>query len=86
MDLGEIALLVTALGLGAILRDLMNRVLDRRKGKLEAEQSAWEQRDREASRRRRLQEALHETRTSWHQETGKRFEDMPPWPDSPKKT
>ena len=86
MDLGEIALLVTALGVGGILTRLVDQLLDRRKGRQAAEQSAWEQRDREATRRRRLQEALHETRTGWHRETGKRFEDMPPWPDSPKKT
>lgn len=80
MELGDIAVLITALGVGAILRDLMNRLMDRRKGKLEAEQSAWEQRDQYARRARRLEEALHEHRTCWHRETGRRFEDMPAWP------
>ena len=80
MELGDFAVLITALGVGAILRDLVNRLMDRRRGKLEQEQSAWEQRDQYARRARRLEEALHEHRTCWHRETGRRFEDMPAWP------
>lgn len=90
MDIGNFAVLLTALGLGAILRDLMNRVLDRRKGKLEAEQSAWEQRDKamrerddEARLRRRLEEALHETRRCLN-ERGVPYDQMPAWPSRSK--
>lgn len=86
MDIGDIAVLATAFGLGTILKGLLDRLLDRRKGKLEAEQSAWEQRDQYARRARRLEEALHEHRTCWHRETGRRFEDMPPWPSRDKPT
>lgn len=85
MDIGDFTLLAGAIGLGAILRTLLERLLDRRKGRLEAEQSAWEQRDSEARQRRRLEEALHATR---HQlrDHGVPYEDMPPWPSRNGKT
>ena len=79
MDLGEIALLVTALGVGGILTRLVDQLLDRRKGRQAAEQSAWEQRDKEARQRRRLEEALHATRYQLR-DHGVAYEDMPPWP------
>lgn len=80
LEIGDIAVLATAFGLGTILKTLIDRLLDRRKGRIEQEQSAWEQRDAWAKKARRLEEALHEHRTCWHYETGKRFTDMPPWP------
>ena len=86
MDLGEIALLVTALGVGGILTRLVDQLLDRRKGRQAAEQSAWEQRDRamryrdaEARLRRRLEETLQATRHELNRH-GVPYEDMPPWP------
>lgn len=85
MELGDLAVLITALGVGSILTKLVDRLLDRRKGRLEAEQTAWEQRDAEARQRRRLEETLHATR---HQlrDHGVPYEDMPPWPSRNGKT
>lgn len=80
MSIGDFAVLATAVGLGSILRTLLERLLDRRKGRIEQEQSAWEQRDAEARLRRRLEESLLEHRRGWHIETGRAFSDMPPWP------
>lgn len=80
MELSDIINLVIGLGAGGITTKLVDRLLDRRKGRLEQEQTAWEQRDAWARRSRRLEESLHEHRTRWHQEAGKRFDDMPEWP------
>ncbi|PYG00150.1 hypothetical protein SAMN05216184_10489 [Georgenia satyanarayanai] len=77
--LGEIAVLATAFGLGTILTKLVDRLLDRRKGRIQDEQTAWEQRDAEARQRRRLEEALHETRQMLA-DHGVDYDDMPTWP------
>jgi len=77
--MGEIAALVTALGVGSIITRLVDRLLERRSGRIEQEQSAWEQRDAEARQRRRLEEALHQTRQLLH-ERGVDYDDMPEWP------
>lgn len=72
--------LITALGLGTILPKLVQWVIDKITQRDEEERSAWRQRDIEAQLRRDYEEALHLTRTRWHRETGKDFEDMPPPP------
>lgn len=79
MELGDIAALATALGVGSIITKLIDRMLDRRHGRLEQEQSAWEQRDAEARQRRRLEETLHDTRQMLA-ERGVDYDEMPPWP------
>jgi len=79
MEVGDIINLAVGLGVGGILTKLVDRLLDRRQGRISEQQSAWEQRDREATRRRKLEEALHETRRCLH-EHGVPYRQMPPWP------
>lgn len=79
MTIADFALLAGAFGTGAIVKGLIERLLDRRKGRIAEEQSAWERADAEARYRRKLEEALHETRRALHC-LGVTYEDMPAWP------
>jgi len=81
----QFAILATALGIGPILDRLVQKIIGRRTGRMEKEQTAWQQRDAEARRRRVLEEALHEHRQCWHIQDGRRYDDMPPWPSRPSK-
>lgn len=79
MTIADVALLAGAFGIGTIVKGLIDRLLDRRKGRITEEQSAWERADAEARYRRKLEEALHETRRDLHC-LGVAYEDMPAWP------
>lgn len=81
--LGDIAVLLTALGVGGIVTKLAESWMANRKGRHEKEQNAWQQRDTEARHRRILEEALHQHRTCWHRLDGRAYDDMPPWPHRP---
>ena len=82
MTIADFAVLATAVGLGGILKTLIDHLLDRRRGRMLDEQNAWEQRDKEARHRRILEESLHQHRTVWL-EHGLPFDDLPPWPKRP---
>lgn len=85
MELGELAAVLTAAGVGGILIKLVDRLLDRRKGRLEQEQTAWERLDAESRYRRLLEETLHDTRRALH-ERGVDYDAMPAWPSRSSKT
>lgn len=77
----QLALLAGALGLGSILRDLATRISARRSGRLELEQTAWQQRDREARGRRAWEEYGHTLRRWVHITCNVSYDEMPPRPD-----
>lgn len=83
--LGDIAVLLTALGVGGIVTKMAGSWLDNRRGRHEKEQNAWQQRDAEAMHRRVLEEALHQHRSCWHRQDGRAYGDMPDWPSLPGK-
>lgn len=70
---------LTALGAGAILLKIVESVIAWATGRHGREQSAWEQRDREASARRKLEETLHRTRLVAIA-NGVAEDLLPPWP------
>lgn len=78
----DVALLLTALGIGGVLTTAVQSIIQRITGKADREQNAWAQRDEEAAYRRVLQEALHDTREALRRQ-GVAYEDMPPWPSRP---
>lgn len=80
MDTGVIVALLTALGAGTVLGKLVDGIVDWLKGRHGKEQTAWEQRDAEASFRRRVQEVLHETRRYAHTKADIPYGDMPKVP------
>lgn len=79
MTIGTVIGLAGAFGAGTILTKLVEKIFDHRAGRIAAEQSAWEQRDAEARKRRLLEETLHDTRECLRR-AGVRYEDMPAWP------
>ena len=79
MAIGDIALLISALGIGGIVTKLVEKIIDQRRGRIQAEQTAWDQRDAEARKRRLLEETLHDTRECLRR-AGVAYEDMPAWP------
>lgn len=83
--LGDIAVLLTALGVGGIVTTAVKEWLAGRRGKHALEQDAWQQRDAEARHRRVLEEALHQHRSCWHRQDGRAYGDMPDWPSWPGK-
>lgn len=85
MAIGDIALLISALGLGGIVTKLVEKIGDQRRGRIQAEQTAWDQRDAEARKRRLLEEALHDTRERLRS-AGVAYEDMPAWPTTSRTT
>ena len=85
MAIGDIALLISALGLGGIVTKLVEKIGDQRRGRIQAEQTAWDQRDAEARKRRLLEEALHDTRECLRR-AGVAYEDMPAWPSHTRPT
>lgn len=82
MDAGEIIALIGALGLGGILTTGAKAAVERLTGRADREQNAWVQRDHEATKRRILEESLHQHRTAWL-EAGLPFDELPPWPRMP---
>lgn len=85
MAIENFALLLSGLGIGGIVTKLVEKIFDQRRGRIQAEQTAWEQRDAEARRRRLLEEALHDTRECLRR-AGVAYEDMPAWPSHTRPT
>lgn len=81
MELEDLVLILGALGVGSIMPKLVAALLDWVKGGVKRRREAWELLDRERRLRRRFEEALDETRTGWHRETSKPYEDMPRRPE-----
>lgn len=79
MQTGETIQLLVALGVGGILTKLADNVFAWIKGRQRIEREAWKERDREAAKRRRLEETLHETRRI-AMEHGIALGDLPAWP------
>ena len=71
--------ILTTLGAGSIIGLLVKEIIGWIRGRQANEQSAWEQRDREAKARRMLEEYAHELR---HELTdlGLDPDDLPTWP------
>ncbi len=62
MDTGQIISLVAALGIGGILKQLIDNLVAWFKGRQAEERDAWAERDREAKARRILEEYAHALR------------------------
>lgn len=83
MDGNLITILATigsTLGVGGVIAVVARAIADWGAGKPQREQSAWEQRDREAKARRMLEEYAHDLR---HEliELGLDPNDLPEWPE-----
>jgi hypothetical protein len=79
MTTGDVIALLAALGAGGILSQLIKNVSEWLKGRKRIEREAWNERDREAAKRRRLEEALHATRRV-AMEHGLTLDQLPDWP------
>lgn len=77
MEIGAITAVLGALGAGAILTKLVESIIQWATGKQGREQTAWEQRDREAKARRMLEEYAARLRLELI-ESGRT---PPPWPE-----
>lgn len=84
MTIGTLITLLGALGAGSIVTLLAKTIVERVTGRTEREQTAWEQRDREARARRQLEEYAYTLRTFCHLKHGTDYKDLPTWPDCPK--
>lgn len=75
-------LIVAAIGAisgGGALK-LIDSLRDWRKGRHQEEANAWDQRDREAKARRKLEEYAHVLRSMLLRQ-GTSKDELPPWPD-----
>ncbi|MBN0040257.1 hypothetical protein JN535_08780 [Cellulosimicrobium cellulans] len=84
MDTGQIISLVAALGIGGILKQLIDNVAAWRKGRQAEERDAWAERDREAKARRVLEEYAHALRRLLFRlglREGASDDDIPPFPN-----
>lgn len=84
MDTGQIISLVAALGIGGILKQLIDNLTAWFKGRQAEERDAWTERDREAKARRILEEYGHGLRRRLFRRgavEGPGEDDVPPWPN-----
>lgn len=79
METGHIIQLVAALGIGGILKQLIDNVTAWWKGRQQEERDAWAERDKEARARRILEEAMHRTRRI-ALDHGATEDELGPWP------
>lgn len=79
MDTGQIISLIAALGVGGILKQLLDNLTAWRKGRQQEERDAWAERDRQAKARRLLEEYAHLLRRQLI-EAGVAADDLEPWP------
>ncbi|MEV8029279.1 hypothetical protein [Cellulosimicrobium funkei] len=84
MDTGQIISLVAALGIGGILKQLIDNLVAWLKGRQAEERDAWAERDREAKARRILEEYAHALRRLLFRQglrEGAGNDDIPPFPN-----
>lgn len=81
MDSGMIVALISALGIGTVLSKLVEGLVNWVRGRTDREQTAWEQRDDQARKRRQAEESLHGHRRWTHYNCDIPYDEMPSLPD-----
>lgn len=80
MEIGTLIQILSTLGIGAILLKLFEGIFQWATGRSKREHDAWQQRDTEAKKRRKLEEYAHQLRHDLI-DLGVPQDKLPPWPD-----